>query len=245
MTVASSATAEFTVDSIVRKAYILAGLMDVQEPASGVQWNARAAFARDMLEMLVKRLEAKGKLVRAREYFNVQLVAGQSEYPLPSSLMDVYEDGAFIPLGQPVDAAVGEIPVKPIDLEQWQRLGTHGATSRPYFYLAYRAADPITIRVWPTPTAADAGTIRFQVYRFLANSTGGTNTVDLERYWQLALTYMLAGIVAQAATLDTAGGLAQQGEQYMIEALGYSRQRTPGQAIMVVQGPYPQGRHRR
>ncbi len=245
MTVSSSATAEFTVDSIVRKSYILASLMDVQEPASGVQWTARASFGRDMLEMLVKRLEAKGKLVRAREYYNLTLVAGQSEYSLPSSLMDVFEDGAFIPVGQPVDAAVGEIPVKPIDMEQWQRLGTHGATSRPYFYLTYRAADPITIRIWPTPTAADAGTIRFQAYRFLANSTDGAKNVDLERYWQLALVYMLAGILAQAAGLDKAATLSQQGEAYMIEALGYSRQRTPGQAVMAVQGPYPQGRHRR
>lgn len=245
MTVSSSATAEFTVNSIVRNAYVLASLMDVQEPMSGVQWTARASFGRDMLEMLVKRLEAKGKLVRAREYYNLTLVAGQSEYSLPSSLMDVSEDGAFIPVGQPVDAAVGETPVKPIDMEQWQRLGTHAATSQPYFYLAYRAADPITIRVWPTPTAATAGTIRLQAYRFLRNSTDGAATVDLERYWQLSLVYMLAGILAESAGLSKAGTLTQLGEQYMTEALGYSRQRTPGQAVMAVQGPYPQGRHRR
>lgn len=244
MSVDTNATADFTIDSVVRTAHVLATLMDVQEPMSGVRWMARASFGRTMLEMLVKRLEAKGKLVRAREFYNVQLVANQVEYSLPSSLMDVYEDGAFIPIGQPVDAAVGETPVKQIDMEQFQRLSAHGATGRPYQYLAYRAADPITLRVWPTPDAANAGIIRFQAYRFLGNCIDGTKNIDLERYWRLALTYLLAGVLAQSSGLDSAQGLTGQGEAYMQEALGYSHQRTPGQAVIATRPIYFAGRRR-
>lgn len=246
MTIDSSSTYEFTIDSVVRNAYVLATLMDIQEPMSGTRWNARASFGRSMLEMLVKRIEAKGKLVRAREFYQVQLVAGQWEYTLPSSLMDVYGDGAFIPVGQPTTGgAVGEVPVKQIDQEQWQRMSAQGATGRPTLYFCYRANDPLTIRVWPIPTAADAGTIRFQVYLFLANSTDGTKNVDLERFWTLALTHMLAGLLASASGLDKGATLTQQGEAYMTEALGYSHQRTPGQAIPAYRPLYYSGRYRR
>ncbi len=245
MSVDTNATADFTIDSVVRNSYVLATLMDVQEPMSGVRWTARAAFGRTMLEMLVKRLEAKGKLVRAREFYNVTLVAGQSEYPLPSSLMDVYEDGAFIPPGQTIDAANGEVPVKQIDMEMWQRLSAHAAQNRPTLYFCYRAADPLTIRVWPTPDATNAGTIRFQVYRFLGNCTDGSKNVDLELYWRMALTFMLAGILAQSAGLDNGANLSQQGEAYMIEALGYSHQRTPGQAVVAYRPMYPAARRSR
>ena len=244
MSIDTNSTADFTIDSVVRNSYILATLMNVQEAASGKQWEARAAFGRTMLEMLVKRLEAKGKLVRAREFYNVQLVAGQLEYPLPSSLMDVYEDGAFIPVGQDVNAANGEVPVKQIDMEMWQRLSAHAAQNRPTLYLCYRAADPLTIRVWPTPDTTNAGTIRFQVYRFLGNCTDGSKNVDLELYWRLALTYMLAGILAESSGLDKGATLSQQGEAYMVEALGYSHQRTPGQAVVAYRPMYPMARRR-
>lgn len=246
MTIDTSSTFEFTIDSVVRNAYVLATLMDIQEPMSGTRWNARASFGRSMLEMLVKRIEAKGKLVRAREFYQVQLVAGQSEYTLPSSMMDVYGDGAFIPVGQPTTGgAMGEVPVKQIDMEQWQRLSAQGATNRPFNYMCYRANDPLTIRLWPIPDASNAGTIRFQVYLFLANSTVGTNTVDLERFWTLALTHMLAGVLASAAGLDKGATLTQQGEMYMTEALGYSHQRTPGQAVVAYRPMYYGGKYRR
>lgn len=246
MTVDASSTFEFTIDSVVRNAYVLATLMDIQEPMSGTRWNARASFGRSMLEMLVKRIEAKGKLVRAREFYQVQLVAGQSEYTLPSSMMDVYGDGAFIPVGQPTTGgAMGEVPVKQIDMEQWQRLSAQGATGRPTVYMCYRANDPLTLRMWPIPDASNAGTIRFQVYLFLANSTNGSNNMDLERFWTLAVTHMLAGLLASSAGLDKGVTLTQQGEQYMTEALGYSHQRTPGQAIVAYRPLYYGGKYRR
>jgi hypothetical protein len=246
VTADSSSTFEFTIDSVVRNAYVLATLMDIQEPMTGTRWTARASFGRSMLEMLVKRIEAKGKLVRAREFYQIQMVDGQSEYTLPSSLMDVYGDGAFIPVGQPTTGgAIGEVPVKEIDLEQWQRLSSQGSTGRPTLYMCYRAADPLTIRVWPIPTAADTGTIRFQVYRFLGTSTDGSKNVDLERYWTLALTHLLAGLLASASGLDKGATLTQQGEMYMTEALGYSHQRTPGMAVVAYRPLYYAGKYRR
>ena len=147
MSANTTATYEFTINQIVLNAYRMASLMAVEEPASGANWEQRVQFGYQCLEMTVKRIEAQGKLVRARKFMFVPMVAGQLEYPLGSDIMDVFEDGAFIQPGDDVDAPVGTVPVKPMDMEMWQRISSNGAEGQPILYLTYRAADPLTIRV--------------------------------------------------------------------------------------------------
>ena len=239
MSANTTATYEFTINQIVLNAYRMASLMAVEEPASGTNWEQRVQFGYQCLEMTVKRIEAQGKLVRARKFMFVPMVAGQLEYPLGSDIMDVFEDGAFIQPGDDVDAPVGTVPVKPMDMEMWQRISSNGAEGQPILYLTYRAADPLTIRVWPVPTAANLGTIRFQAYRFLGQNNDGTKNPDLERYWANYLVFAVAAQLAEAANQpsDKVMRLEAKAGALLVEAKSYSHQRTPGQVAVTHRAP--------
>lgn len=239
MSVNASATYEFTINQIVRDAYIMASQMAIEEPASGIQWEQRVKFGYGVLERIMKRLEAQGKLVRARKFLFVPMVAGQLEYSLGSDIMDVFEDGAFIQPGDDINAPIGTTPVKPMDMEMWQRISSNGAEGQPILYLTYRAADPITIRVWPVPTAQNLGTIRFQAYRFLGQNNDGTKNPDLERYWAAYLVHAVAAEIAEAANqpAEKVGRLEAKSAMLLTEAKSYSHQRTPGQAVVTHRAP--------
>jgi hypothetical protein len=157
--------------------------------------------------------------------------------------MDVFEDAAFIPLGQDPDSAVGVTPVKQIDMEQWQRLGDYSAQNRPQLYFLYRAADPLTVRVWPKPSAAEAGILRLQVYRFLGQNNDGTKALDAERYWASYFVTALAADIAEAENQpsDKVMRLKAEAAQLLVEAKSYSHQRTPGQVVNVHRGPFYHG----
>lgn len=240
----TDATFEFSLDQLVLNAHRVASLMNPAEQASGPTWEANRKFGLQCVEMVVKRIEAQGKLVRARKFLFLTLVAGVYEYSLDNTIMDLLEDGAFIPVGQDINAANGETPVKPIDMEQWNRLGTHANQGRPCFYFTYRATEPLTVRVWPTPSTSEAGTIRFQAYRFLGESTDGQYAVDLERYWANYVTYAVAALLAEAANqpADKVTRLEMKAAELLTEAKSYSHQRTPGQVVVSHRGPVYFGR---
>jgi hypothetical protein len=235
VTVNASATAELSIDQIVRQAYILASMMAIEEPTSGVQWAQRSSYARMMLEAITKGLEAEGRLVRAKRFYNLTLVAGQSSYTLPPEIMDVYGDAAFIEPGQPLNSASFETLVRQIDQETWQRLGVRDATGLPTLYFLNRGQAPLEVRLWLTPDAGYAGTIRFQTYYFLANSNDGNATPDLERHWTRYLAYALAQDLAEGAGLarDKVMGLGQMADMLLQKAKGYSRQRTNNIALIM------------
>jgi hypothetical protein len=241
-------TYEFTINQIVLSAYRIASQMAIEEPASGVQWDQRVQFGYQCLEMVMKRIEAQGKLVRARKFLFIPMVADQLEYSVGSDIMDVFGDGAFIQPGDDVDAPVGTVPVKQMDMEMWQRISSTGATGQiPTMYMTYRAADPITVRVWPVPTTGTQGTIRFQAYRFLGQNNDGTKNPDLERYWANYLVYAVGALIAEAANSPPEKVLRLEGKaaELLIEAKSYSHQRTPGQAVVTHRGPYAGGRRLR
>lgn len=233
-----SATYEFTIGQLVLNAYRFASLMGAEEPAEGVQWQKRLIFGQQCLEMVTKGVEAEGKVVRARKFVYVTLVAGQYEYSLDPSLMDVYGDGAFIPVGEPLVGANGETPVKPVDMETFQRISAFGATGRPVWFFPYRATEPITVRLWPTPDSSNAGTIRFQMYRFLGQSDDATKSADLERYWASYLVYATAAMLAEAANLpaDKVMRLEAKAAELLVRAKSYSHQRFPGTVVMTHRG---------
>lgn len=233
-----ASTYEFTIFNIVLQAYRMASQMSIEEPAAGVQWDKRVVFGQLCLEAIMKDLEAEGKLVRARKFLNIAMVAGQSEYSLGSGIMDVYEDGAFIQPGDDVNNPTGTVPVKPMDMEMWQRISSQGAQGQPVLYMAYRAADPITVRVWPVPGTANLGTIRFQVYRFLGQNNDATRNPDLERYWANYLIHAVAAQIAEAANQpgEKVTRLEAKASAYLSKAKAYSHQRTPGQVVVTHRG---------
>lgn len=240
MSVNASSTFEFTINDIVRYAYIRASLMAFDEPAAGVQWDAKVQVGYAFLEMIMKELEAEGKLARARRLITIALVAGQNSYTLDSSVMDIIEDGAFIPPGDQPDTVDGSTPVKPMDLESWNRLTSKSSQGRPNLYFCYRAQAPLIIKVWPTPSTSDAGLIQFQSITFLAQNNDGTKNADLERYWANFLTHQLAADLAEASNLpsDKVMRLEAKSADKLTRAKSYSRQGTPAQVVVTHRSGY-------
>lgn len=240
MSVNSSSTFEFSINQLVRIAYIMASQMAPEEPAAGVQWDARVQFGYSCLELIMKGLEAEGKLSRTRRFVQVQLAEGVNSYALDDDVMDVIEDAAFIPPGQTPDTADGQTPVKPMDLESWNRLTSKASSGRPNLYFCYRAAAPLVIKVWPVPSAEDEGLLQLQAVKFLAQNNDGTKVPDLERYWNNYLVHRVAAMIAEAANepTDKVMRLEAKAEQQLLTAKKYSRQSTPATVVVTHRSGY-------
>lgn len=229
MTIATTRTREMDIGRICLRAYQKAGLKEVTQSLSA----SEGSFARDLLGGIIDELQAHGLRARAVEFRNLTLVAGTATYPLDTDVLDVVGDGMYIDPSQDVDAATGEVPVIQIGRDQWQLLSNKSATGRPIEYYVHRTASPPEVRLWPTPDANNAGTIRFQIHRFAADNTDSTKTLDLERVysqyveWELAHQICLANSLHQQARYY--GGIAIQKLEM---CKSFSAQRTPAQFVV-------------
>jgi hypothetical protein len=198
MTVSTSTTYEFNLSSIALLAYRKAGLVSVYQTLTAQQ----AGHALDELDLLVRSTHTMGLFAKVMRLENVTLVSGQRTYTLAADVLDVDGDGALITPGQPLDAAAGETPVKPISRERWQGLSNHGATGRPVEYFTDRTSNAILLYLWPTPDAGNAGTIRFQTHRLRANMRDGNATADFEPYWEEYFVTALAARLAMSHSMS-------------------------------------------
>lgn len=227
MTIASSSTAELTVNEIVLNAFRLASMQPLEQGPSGVQWERRATAARSFLETIIKSVETEGRLVKARRFYLLELTAGVASYELPEAIMDVYGDASYIPAGEDPAAPASEMVIRQQTMEEWQLLGGRDGQGTPSLYFADRSGAAITVQLWQIPE--EAGTIRFQTYYLLANVSDGNATPELERYWAEYLTYRLASYVAEAGDQDRSKirDLKAEAAMALQKAKGYSRER-PG-----------------
>ena len=173
-------------------------------------WDRRTPFAKDLLGSILGELSTEGVFARAVSFLNLTLTAGTYIYSLPDSVFDVIENGAYIPASATdIAKSNSETPVVQRDRETWQAMSAKAATSLPVIFFTDREANPIQVRLWPIPN--EAGTIRFQCHRLLADVTDGNATVDLERFWQQYLMWELAHQLAVSANkLEHAQYLAGQ-----------------------------------
>lgn len=239
MTIASSSTAELSINQIVVQACRLASLMPLEQSGTGIQWERRATAARQFLEMIIKGLEVEGRLLRARRFYRFALTPGTSDYTMPGEILDVFSKAAYIPASEPdPDHPTTELVVQQIAMEEWQSLGSRGITATPNMYMVERATEAITLRIWPTPN--EAGSLRVQAYYLFANATDGAATPDLERYWAQYLTEALAAKLAEATSQsgDKIQRLKADAAISLLKAKGYSRERTGFRVAVRHQGPW-------
>lgn len=231
MTVSTSSTLEFNLSQIALLAYQKAGIVGPQ--GLGIT-SAQATHALQHLELIVKTSEARGLFAKSIGFTYVTLVAATSTYTLAGTVLDVIEDGAFIPVGQPLTGASGETPVTYITREKWQGLSAQNATGRPTMYFPDRTGATIVVNVWPIPDSGNAGTIRLQTHRLRADVTDGSKTLDFEAYWQ---EYFVAELGAQLAlshsmNLARVQYLKLEAKEKLDICRAYSNQRGPQQFVM-------------
>lgn len=195
MTVASESTREFDINLIVRRAFQVAGLLH----ASSQPDENDFALGRDLLETVIRHLSTRGIIARTVAFYDLELTAGTYRYSMPSTVLDVFGDAMYIDPDEDPAEAAGELLVSPIDRQRWQTLTSKNAESAPTLYYAHRETTPVEVFFWPIPS--EAGTVRLQTQRLLANCNEGTATVDLESYWTRCLVWTLSAELAAAKTL--------------------------------------------
>ena len=230
MTVSTTSTFEFDLSALALLAYRKAGIVSIYQSLTDQQ--ARYAF--DELDLLVRSTHTMGLFAKVMRLEHVTMVADQRSYTLPTDVLDVDGDGAFIDSTQTLTAANGETPVKPISREKWQGLSSHGATGRPVEYFTDRTSSAITLYVWPTPDATNLGTIRLQTHRLRANMRDGNATADFEPYWQEYFVTALASRLAMSHSLSLSRVkmLRDEEKDLLDRCRGQSQQRGSQQFVL-------------
>ncbi len=224
MTVGTTSGTEKTVDQIVRLAYVMAGLLEETQTLADV---GGGELGRTLLGTVLRRLQAKGITARSGSFETVACVADTFEYTMPATVQDVYGDAMYVNADETdLTRAAGELLVSQMSAEEWQVLSAKDATARPTRYFALRTGTPVVVRLWPIPD--EAGHVRFQVHRFLADVSNGSSTVDLEAYWDGYLMHALAAELAEAKTMpaDKIGRLKGQAKDDLRDAYAMSSERT-------------------
>lgn len=202
MTISTSVGRERTVGDIVRLAYQSCGLLHVSQTPDV---SARE-FGRQKLEEILDTLQTYGAMARAVSFYDLQLVANAYRYSMPSYALDVIGEGAYIsPAAGATDLtkATSETVVVRKDREFWNRISGKAATSStPTIYYPQMDSAPMQVWLWPIPR--DAGTVRFQVHRKLADADADSATLELEVYWSEYLSYALQVALSAGSTLPEA-----------------------------------------
>ena len=196
MTASTNAAIDLPIDTIVLRAYQLAGLLDASAASSGPTWMSKASMARDFLEMDLQGISARGYLVRSLEFYQLALMADVNPYTLPATTFDLIGTATYLPAGQ----QSGETFVSMIDYYGYQKIADKLSHGVPSLFYPHRAAG-FQVYLWPVPDASCLGTITFQRRRILATMREGDKTVDCEAAWNEYFLYSLAHKLALANTL--------------------------------------------
>lgn len=185
-----------TIDEVILDAFKKAGLVPIEYGiGSDVQWAARAAHGRRTLN----RLLAHHSTERYFEYFVnldvLDLAAGQHQYTLDADILNLIDDGSYIPASNDPEEeeTKGETPVKPLSGYRWNQLSSKQSSGTPCHYFIERNQTALVVRLWPVPS--EAGKIRFRTHRIPGSSSVGSDNPDFKRHWEqwavLALAYEL------------------------------------------------------
>lgn len=186
-----------TIDEVILDGFKKAGLLPIEFGiGSDIQWSSKAAHGRRTLN----RLLAAHSTHRYFEYFVnldvLQLVAGTHSYTLDADVLNVIDDGSYIPASNDPEEeqTTGETPVKPMSGYRWNQLSGKESRGTPMHYFLERnnqnANGELQIRLWPIPS--EEGKIRFRTHRIPGSSSTGSDNPDFKRHWELWAVYALA-----------------------------------------------------
>lgn len=234
MTVSSTATHEFTIAQLIKFGYRRAGLRNENQSITGPQ----EAAAKDELELIVDSLQAEGLFARSVEFEEISITSAEVtaetyKFALSSTALDVIGTAMYLDATvTDTERAAGETVIRSVNRDEWQRLSSKSATGRPTLCFVNRELTPIQVWVWPIPD--EAGTMRFQVHKLLADNQDTTKTPELQRYWGDYLVWELAHKLAVNASepLQRCQYLAAHAARKLSKAKAYAKQRPPQRAFM-------------
>jgi hypothetical protein len=237
MSINASASTPISINLLILLAYKRAGVLPVEARLSGANMVPKLEHGRQTLDLIMDSLATEGFVARTTEFYDLPIVAGESAYTLPDTILDVFEDAMFVPSENPdTKHTTGELVCKPMDLGTWQTLTTKGSIStRPQLYVTLRSGAAVQLKFWPVPS--EAGTMRLKTTRLLGSSLDGTKNPDLQRYWYDALVWCLAYYLAIDSSMpaEKIGMLQALAEAKKKECLRYSFEHTNTRATLDIQ----------
>jgi hypothetical protein len=243
MTASAVPSTPLSINTLILLAFRRAGLLPVEARLSGANMTPKLEHGRQLLDLIIDGLATRGFMARTMGFYELPIVAGESQYTLPDSILDVYEDAMFIPPENPdTKHTNGEMVCTQIDLSSWQVLTTKGSiSSRPQLYASFRSGATVELRFWPVPS--ESGVMRVKTVRLLGSSADGTKTPDLHRYWFEALVWLLAHDLAVDSSLtEKAAYLLPIALAKKNECINYSFEHTSTQAVLSYQSQWSNGR---
>lgn len=237
MVQASLPSTPISINTLILLAYKRAGVLPVEARLSGANMTPKLEHGRQTLDLIIDGLATEGFMARTTEFYDLPIVAGESQYTLPDSILDVFESAMFVP-SENLDTkyTTGELVCTQTDLSTWQTLTTKGSTSpRPQLYVALRSGATVELRFWPVPSAV--GVMRLKTVRLLGTSADGAKTPDLQRYWFDALVWCLAYYIAVDSSMpaDKIAMLQGTAESKKRACVNYAFEHTHTQAVLSYQ----------
>jgi hypothetical protein len=234
MAISTDPSVPISINQLVLLAYKRAGIVPVETTIAGANLTPKLEHGRRTLDLILDGLATEGFIARTTSFYDLPMVAGESEYTLPDTILDVFEDAMFVPSENPdTKHTTGELVCKQMDLTTWQLLTTKGSTStRPQMYVALRDGATVKLRFWPVPDSA--GTMRLKAVRLLGGNADGTKTPDLQRYWHDALVWCLAYYVAVDSSMpaEKTQFLLAMSETKKKACVAYAREHTGTRAML-------------
>src|SRR6185295_5829783 len=204
MTTSATATFELSIDSLLRRSFQIAGLIEAsQSPRSD-----DLSMARDFLGMELDALQADGVVLRTVIRTTLPLIASTSSYTLDNDTIDVALDPGNM-AGMIVPASDGETPVRAIARAEYQQIVTKDTEALPTLVYIEKQATT-TLHFWPVPPDSTL-TFSYSKIRLPRDSTTGSNTPDLARRWAKAICYQMAWQIAMAKSVPLSRVQALQG----------------------------------
>lgn len=238
MAISSTPSTPISINTLILLAYKRAGLLPVEAKLSGANMTPKLEHGRQLLDVIMDKLATEGFLARTTSFYDLTIIAGESQYTLPDTILDVHEDAMYVPSDNTdTKHTTGELVCKQVDVSTWQALTTKGTTStRPTLYAAFRHGATVQLKFWPVPS--EDGTMRLKTVRLLGGNATGTNTPDLQRYWHDALLWRLAYYVAVDSSMpsDRCALLKMEADMAKKECVRYAHEHTSQQAVVMAWG---------
>lgn len=244
----NTSIADFPViDELILDGYKKAGILPIEFGIlSDVQWASKAAHGRRTLN----RILAAASTHRFFEYFvnldYLTLTAGVSAYVLDADILNIVDDGSYIPAsnGVQLEHTSGETPVKPMSAARWNQLSGKNSTGTPMHYFLTRndeegtGVGALNVRLWPIPS--EAGTIRFRTHRVPGSSSNGAFNPDLKRHWELWAVYALAYefMVDSSMPLDACDRMKRDKDEAFEILKSYDTNNTAPDVVFVHSTPW-------
>lgn len=234
MTVSTTRTLEFNIDTIVKTAYQLAGLADDMSSTSDPWYAARRSKGMTLLEVICKELQGVAFIERHQTRFNATAIAGN---PVASfgSFDDMLTNAAMFAMYEETGSDT-QLPINIVSNATYEAIinkDEEGTPSLMYFDRLNKTA-----YLWPVPYIG--GTLSMLSLRLTADVKNASDTLDFERHWTGFFVWELAHQLAMSGgiSLDRVAYLGGKAEGKKKDAIAFSSNLAPLQMHMGHRTPW-------